>query len=115
METAAVSGRDKDHGMSDDDVVAVAAAPEKWWAAFGDFYRIEHRRMVHVALLLTGSSDRHAHVGGLADHARFLLRDHHRGRRSLPLKEAAHIRKQLLFAPRFPAPRPADRASSDKA
>jgi RNA polymerase sigma-70 factor (sigma-E family) len=57
METAAVSGRDEDHGPPDDDVVAVAASPEERWAAFGDFYRTEHRRMVHVALLLTGSSE----------------------------------------------------------
>jgi RNA polymerase sigma-70 factor (sigma-E family) len=53
METAAVPGRDEGHARPD--VVAVPARPEEQWAAFGELYAAEHRRMVHVAFLLTGS------------------------------------------------------------
>jgi RNA polymerase sigma factor (sigma-70 family) len=54
METAAVSGRDEERGMSEP-ALPVAASLEEQWAAFGEFYGGEHRRMVRVALLLTGS------------------------------------------------------------
>ena len=49
METAAVSGRDRDR------VVPASALPQEQWSAFGEFYRVEYPRMVRVALLVTGS------------------------------------------------------------
>ena len=81
-----MSGRDEDQGVPADDVVAVVASPEARWAAFGDFYRTEHRRMVHVALLLTGSSETaqdvvqdsfvrvYGHWGRMRDPAGYLYR-----------------------------------------
>lgn len=48
-----MSGRDEDRGAADE--ALAAATPEERWAAFGEFYAAEHRRMVRVALLLTGS------------------------------------------------------------
>jgi RNA polymerase sigma factor (sigma-70 family) len=56
METAAVSGRGEERGLTER-VVAAAALPEDRWAAFGEFYGLEYRRMVRVALLMTGSTE----------------------------------------------------------
>ena len=56
METAAVSGRDEDRDVTADRAAA-DAVPEDSWTAFGEFYASEHRRMLHVAVLLTGSTD----------------------------------------------------------
>jgi RNA polymerase sigma-70 factor (sigma-E family) len=54
METAAVSGRGEERGIADS-VAAASSLPEDGWAAFGELYRAEYRRMVRVAVLVTGS------------------------------------------------------------
>jgi RNA polymerase sigma-70 factor (sigma-E family) len=93
VETAAVSGRDEERRLTDD-VVAVPASPEEQWAAFGEFYGTEHRRMVHVALLLTGSIETaqdvvqdsfvrvYGHWGRMRDPAGYLYRSVVNGCRS---------------------------------
>jgi RNA polymerase sigma factor (sigma-70 family) len=53
METAAVSGRDGEHGASR--IGAVVVRPEERWTAFGELYGTECERLIRVGLLMTGS------------------------------------------------------------